>query len=90
MERGTHRCSVHGCPSLASYEVMLYDFDPVEGAVVFVQDASCPTICVEHAIANERMAQGQRLPHHVIAYPYTNRERVPGVNIYLELEPALV
>jgi hypothetical protein len=32
MTHETHRCSVEGCPSLAAYEVMLYDFDPEEGA----------------------------------------------------------
>jgi hypothetical protein len=87
MDRGTHRCSVDGCPNLAAYIVMLYDFDPAEGAVLFSEDSSCPTICVEHAIDNERDAQGERRPHGVVAYPYTNRERKPGLSIYLQTVP---
>ncbi len=80
----THRCSVDGCPNLAAYDVMLYDFDPAEGAVVFTADAACPTICVEHAIANEKEARGERMPHRVVAYPYTNRGRMPGLTLYVQ------
>ena len=88
MPAGTHRCSVEGCPNLAVYEVMLYDFDPADGAVRFVEDESCPFICVEHAIDNERQPRGPRLPHSVVHYPHTNREQAPGLSIYLQLEPA--
>lgn len=88
MATGTHRCSVSGCPNLAGYEVVHYDFDPTEGAVVFVQDESCPFICVEHAIENERGSTGERAPHAVVAYPWTNRAGAPGLSVYLQLEPA--
>jgi len=90
MSRETHRCSVDGCPNLAAYEVFLYDFDAAEGAVVFDQDESCPFICVEHAIANERVATGNGRLHTVVAYPYTNRERRPGLSVYRQQEPAYV
>jgi hypothetical protein len=90
MSSETHRCSVEGCPNLAAYEVFLYDFDAREGAVLFRQDDTCPYICVEHAIDNERQASGERRLHSVIAYPYTNRARVPGLSVYRQQEPAYV
>jgi hypothetical protein len=90
MSSETHRCTVYGCPNLAAYEVFLYDFDDAEGAVLFNQDESCPFICVEHAIANERQATGSRRLHAVVDYPYTNRMRVPGISVYRQQEPAYV
>jgi hypothetical protein len=88
--QGTHRCSVTGCPNIAAYEVVLYDFDPAEGAVRFTEDDDCPYICVEHAIENERRARGERVPHGVVSYPYTNQSQAPGFSIYRQLEPAYV
>ena len=83
----THRCSVEGCPNLAAYEVVLYDFDLAEGAVVFEPDNDCPTLCVEHAIENERQAEGERLPGRVVHYPYTNRGGKLGITLYRQLQP---
>ncbi|HUP31777.1 MAG TPA: hypothetical protein VM184_02000 [Gaiellaceae bacterium] len=83
----THRCSVEGCPNLAAYEVVLYDFDLAEGAVVFEPDADCPTICVEHAIENERKAEGERRPGGAVRYPYSNRGGRPGFILYRQLQP---
>lgn len=85
-----HRCCVDGCPNLAAYEVHLYAFDPAEGAVSFAVDDTCPTICVEHAIDNEHRATEDRRPWTAVRYPYTNRERAPGVAVYVQLEPAYV
>jgi hypothetical protein len=90
MSRETHRCTIDGCPNLAAYEVFLYDFDEAEGAVLFREDESCPFICVEHAIANERYAIGERRLHAVVGYPYTNRTRAPGISVYRQQEPAYV
>jgi hypothetical protein len=84
----THRCSIEGCPNLASYEVRLYDFDAAEGAVLFERDDTCPYICFEHAIDNERQAPDRRDLHTAVAYPYTNLERRAGVCLYLDLRPA--
>jgi hypothetical protein len=81
----THRCGVEGCPNLAAYEVVLYDFDPAEGAVVFAVDDDCPALCVEHALENERGAEGERRPGAVVRYPYTNRCEKPGLTIYRPL-----
>jgi hypothetical protein len=67
---------------------MLYDFDPAEGTVLFRQDESCPYICVEHAIENERQAEGERAPHAVVSYPHTNLDRAPGIAVYRQLAPA--
>jgi hypothetical protein len=81
----THRCAVDGCPNLAAYEVVHYDFDLAEGAVVLEPDPTCATICVEHAIANERLAAGDRVPGSVVRYPYTNRAGRPGLSLYRPL-----
>jgi hypothetical protein len=83
----THRCSVDGCPNLAAYEVVHYDFDVDEGAVLFEPDEDCPTICVEHAIENERRAAGDRRLGGVVEYPYTNRRRATGLTVYSQLPP---
>jgi hypothetical protein len=83
----THRCAVVGCPNLAAYEVRHYDFDVAEGAVVFVVDEDCPTICIEHARENEHAATGERRPGGVIAYPYTNQAGRPGFSLYVQLQP---
>lgn len=86
----SHRCCVDGCPNLAAFEVHRYGFDLAEGAVAFTVDETCPYICVEHAIDNERHASGDRLPWLAVEYPHTNRERAPGLAVYLQLEPAYV
>jgi hypothetical protein len=83
----THRCAVDGCPSRAAYEALQYDFDLVEGALALEPDDSCPLLCVEHAVENERRAEGQRAPGSAMRYPYTNRGGLPGFTIYRQLEP---
>lgn len=83
----THRCCVDGCPNMAAYDALHYEFDLSEGAVVLEPDPDCPTICVEHAIENERLAEGERRPGAVVAYPHTNRARKPGLTIYRQLQP---
>jgi hypothetical protein len=88
MTHETHRCSVEGCPSLAAYEVMLYGFDLEEGAIRFTRDESCAFLCVEHAIENEREASGDRGVSGLVSYPHTNRGRLPGVSVYLDLRSA--
>ena len=88
MTHETHRCSVEGCPNMAGYEVRLYDFDPEEGALWFEPDESCPYLCLEHALDNERGARGERGLHVLVSYPHTNRERRHGVSIYLDLPRA--
>lgn len=92
----THRCAVDGCPNLAAFDVLLNDFDLHEGATALEPDETCPTICVEHAIANEREAVGERRPGAVVRYPFTNRRGAAGFTLYRqvqahyaeELEPA--
>jgi hypothetical protein len=90
MSEGTHRCGVDGCPNLAAYEVMHYSFSLAEGAVLLAQDETCPYICVEHAIDNERGARGERRPDGVVDYPHTNRLHRPGMSIYRQQVPAYV
>jgi hypothetical protein len=84
----THRCSVDGCPNLADYRVMLYDFEPIVGAIRFEADLSCPYLCREHAADNEEQAHGTRGTHARVTYPYTNRAGEHGVSIYLDLPSA--
>jgi hypothetical protein len=88
MTHETHRCPVEGCPNLAVYEVRVYEFDLGEGAVRFERDETCPYLCIEHAVDNERGAHGERGLHALVVYPHTNRDRKPGVSIYLDLPPA--
>jgi hypothetical protein len=88
MTHETHRCSVEGCPSLAAYEVRLYDFDPAEGAVRFERDETCSYLCFEHAIENERHGEGERGVHALVSYPHTNRCRRYGISLYFDLPPA--
>ena len=83
----THRCAVDGCPNLAAYEVLLYDFDLTEGAVVLEIDETCPAICVEHALENERRAEGERGPGSTVRYPYSNRVGARGFTVYRQFEP---
>ncbi|HZQ88370.1 MAG TPA: hypothetical protein VFA42_00025 [Gaiellaceae bacterium] len=85
-----HRCSVDGCPNLAAYEVHRYVFDLEEGAVAQVVDESCPYICVEHALQNERGVTADRMPWSIVDYPLTNANRAPGIAVYVQLEPAYV
>lgn len=85
----THRCCVYGCPNLAVYEVRLYSFDPNDGAMTLERDDTCPFICLEHAAENERNAASDRRPWLAVQYPYTNRERAPGIAVYMQLERAL-
>jgi hypothetical protein len=84
----THRCCVEGCPNLAAYEVHRFEFDPADGAASFALDDTCRYICVEHAIENERRASDDRKPWSSVSYPHTNRQHVPGVAVYLQLESA--
>ena len=88
MTHETHRCSVDGCPSLAAYRVMLYDFDPVGGAVRFGPDETCPYLCLEHAVDNEKQARGDRSMHAHVSYPHTNRGAERGLSVYLDLPSA--
>jgi len=86
----SHRCSVDGCPNLAAYEVQRYTFDPGEGAVTVLPDDTCEFLCVEHAIDNELHVTANRIPWSVVDYPYTNLNRLPGLTLYVQLEPAYV
>jgi hypothetical protein len=82
-----HRCTVDGCPNRAAYEVVHYDFDPEEGAVVFYEDRSRPYICVEHAIENERRCTvSVRDGRTIGSYPYTNADHAVGRSIYRPVE----
>ena len=75
------KCKVKGCNNGAAYEVILYDFY-ASGEVFFEQDDTCLFICTEHAIQNEREADGTREPKGSMTYPYTNRNCAQGFTIY--------
>jgi hypothetical protein len=78
-------CSVPECTKEAAYEVIIYDFYPHNGHVYFEQDLTCPYICTEHAMKNERDARGERKPRGLVIYPYTNQLDPLGLTIYKPL-----
>jgi len=74
---------VPGCNRPAELEVILYDFYLNDGGEVFSeQDSTCPYICAEHAVKNEKQAEGVREPRGSVIYPYTNQNEVNGFTIY--------
>jgi hypothetical protein len=85
MTTETHRCCVTGCPSLAEYEVLHYDVDLHHGGVRFERDDTCPFLCFEHVVDNERRAVGERRAEVVVDYPFTNRSRLRGMSLYRPL-----
>ena len=50
---------------------MLYDFEPIGGAIRFEVDLSCPYLCREHAVDNEEQARGDRGTHARVVYPFS-------------------
>ncbi len=76
------KCKVSGCDNDANYEVILYDFYPHNGSVFFEQDYTCPFICVDHTIENEKGISGTRQPRSRPAYPFTNKDNAQGFTIY--------
>jgi hypothetical protein len=81
----TRRCGVEGCPSLAEYEVLHYDVDLHHGGIRLERDETCPFLCFEHLVDNERRAVGERHAEVVVDYPYTNRQRLRGMSLYRPL-----
>jgi hypothetical protein len=81
-------CKVEGCDSPATLEVILYDFySSLSGAKIFFeQDKTCPYICDQHAIENEKKAEGERKPRGHVSYPYTNQHGAQGFTIYRRIE----
>lgn len=84
------RCAVSGCTSDAVVEARLFDvYQLPESVRVFdEQDRTCPYLCGDHLILNERGAQGTRLPREVTGYPFTNQNRAQGVTVYRRLDAA--
>jgi hypothetical protein len=68
--------------------VVLYDFEPIGGAIRFEADLSCPYLCREHASDNEAQARGDRGTHGRVLYPYTNQAGEHGMSLYLDMLPA--
>ena len=79
------RCSVPGCGKHAEMAVLFEDFYPHNGQFFRAQDHTCPYLCREHAIDNERRAVGTPSPREPMRYPYTNRAHGQGVSAYLPL-----
>ena len=80
------QCGVKGCRNPAYVEVILYDIYPSEEKVFFQQDFTCPFLCGEHMVENERKAKGKREPRGYVSYPFTNKESAQGFTIYRPLE----
>ncbi len=73
---GVPKCSVSGCANSATVEARLYDVYPYEhqASVFDEQDFTCPYLCDEHLVENERQAVGERRPRGSVRYPHTNRD----------------
>ncbi len=78
------QCSVDGCTRQAVAEVLLYDLYE-DGTIFFEQDFTCPFICTQHMLENERQAKGVRRPRGFVEYPYTNRHSAQGFTLYRPL-----
>ena len=79
-------CSVKDCGKNATCEVILFDVYMNNGDVFFEQDHTCPYLCAEHILENERGARGVRAPRGSVDYPFTNQESAQGFTIYRPLE----
>lgn len=82
------KCSVEGCKAEAKFRVILYDFYPHPGdaRVFYETDLTCPALCSEHAIENEKGAIGERKPRGVVTYPHSNGEAAQGFTIYQPID----
>lgn len=86
MNKGKPKCSVTSCSSDAICEVILFDVYTHDGTVFFEQDSTCPYLCADHILENEKEAKGERKPRGVVHYPYTNQHRAQGFTIYKPLK----
>lgn len=82
-------CSVPTCKNAAIYRVILYQFCPDTGGIVYEHDTICPFICAPHAIANEQSAQGKaeyKVMGSGVRYTYTNKAHIDGFALYMPLD----
>jgi hypothetical protein len=81
------KCSVADCSNPAAVQVLLYDvyLDHAGDNVFWEQDYTCPFLCEDHMIENEKRAQGERRPRGVTEYPFTNKNQAQGITIYYPL-----
>jgi hypothetical protein len=82
------KCSVEDCGKDADCEVILYDIYS-EGTVYFERDYTCPYLCTEHVVENEKQARGDRRPRGCVQYPHSNKHGAQGFTIYKPLAAAL-
>ncbi|TWT89669.1 PilZ domain protein [Pseudobythopirellula maris] len=75
-------CSVAGCGATAAYHAHLYYLDSESGDLTFEPDDSCPQLCHEHMLENERLAIERPNSIASVRYPHTNRNGRKGVTVY--------
>jgi len=80
------KCSVDGCDNDATCEVILFDVYMHNGSVFFERDFTCPYLCSQHVLENEKGAQGERRPRGDVLYPFTNKNNAQGFTIYRPLK----
>ena len=78
-------CCVEGCRNDATCEVILFDVYIPGGEVFFESDCTCPFLCAEHLVENEKGAQGERRPRGEVKYPHTNQNGAQGFTVYRPL-----
>jgi len=76
------KCSVKSCDKDALVEVFLYDKYSHNGDEYLQTDFTCPYLCGEHQIENERTFLGEKKPRIYSKYKYTNRRQAQGYSKY--------
>ncbi len=87
MRKTIHQCAAPGCSTVATVEVYLYDvYANSTGEVFFEIDSTCPFLCTEHLMENEKGAKGERKPRGCTTYPFSNSQGAQGFTIYRSLD----
>ena len=88
LAEGWQLCRAPDCMRIATVEVILYDVYLYgrDADVFFEQDFTCPFLCSEHVLENEKKMQGTRAPRETTYYPFTNRHGAQGFTIYRPLD----
>lgn len=79
------RCQVDGCNNTAEYAVFVVNTNKY-GAKSYKEDNTCPYICSEHLIENEKSKAEIKNKKNYIKYLYTNKNYEYGYTQYFKLQ----